>query len=321
MGCRVQAQHPNNFLESTLSGKAQGTTYTIKYYANTLDLIPKQSIDSILNVIDRSMSIYNPHSLISKFNQSSTKSIKMDPHMQKVVKESKRMHKLTQGYFDITIYPLIQLWGFGPSGFQRAPTQHELDSVARFVGMKNIKSCGSLLRKRNMQASIDLNGIAQGYSVDVLAQYLEEKGIQNYMVELGGEIRSKGTKASGPFIVEIQRPYSSADKRGHKIKLINKSITTSGNYERQLTVAGKRVSHHMNPFTKYPIENSTISVTVIANSAMEADALDNYLMFLSPEEAIAFANKRKDVEVYLIYFENNIFKELQSSGFNNYIYK
>jgi len=317
IGCCVYAQHPNHFGSYIITGRAQGTTYGIKYFASN-EKVHKSSVDSLLLVIDKSMSTYRSESLISKFNHKMTESILMDEHMYEVLRASVKYNKLTKGYFDITIFPLLKLWGFGPEGYKKAPTAMEIDSVRQLIGMRQLKLKGQRLIKRKAGVSIDLNGIAQGYTVDQLAKLMDDHGVENYIVELGGEIRSKGRKPDGDFIVEIQRPNQ--QEPNYRIALKGMAITTSGSYEKQHYVGGKKVSHHMNPFTGAPLESYIVSATVIAPTAMTADALDNYFMYLSPEEAIRRIEKIKNVEIYLIYFENNNFKELQSSGFYNYIY-
>lgn len=302
----------------TLSGRAQGTTYQIKYYAD--EKIAKHEIDSVLKVIDQSMSLYDPNSTICKFNNPQVTTVVMDDHMANVIQASWKTYKETRGYFDITVYPLVKLWGFGAEGPQDMPRPEQVDSVRRIIGMKKLRVKGNRLTKRVPNVSIDLNGIAQGYSVDVLASYLMDRGVQRFLIELGGEIRALGNKPDGPFVVEIYRPVAIGKGQVLKVKMENNAITSSGVYEQQRNVGGKTISHHMNPLTGKPLESSIVSTTVIAKTAMEADALDNYFMSMNPEEAIRYANKRKDTEVYIVYFEDNTFKELQSSGFNNYIY-
>lgn len=312
-GCCVYAQQPH-----VISGRTQGTTYLIKYYADVIVL--KNEVDSVLKVIDNSMSLYQPNTLIVKFNDPKEKSITMDAHMKKVVKKSFETYKITKGFFDITVYPLLKLWGFGADGAQANPNPSAIDSVRQLIGMRKLRVKGNRLIKLQPNISIDLNGIAQGYTVDVLAAHLKKRGITDFLVEIGGEIRAEGNKPTGPFAIELYRPENIAKGEILKIRLNNNAVTSSGTYERQRNVQGKLISHHMNPLTGKPLESSIVSATVIAKTAMQADALDNYFMSLAPEEAIKFANSRKDIEVYIVYFEDNTFKELQSSGFNTYIY-
>ena len=318
-GYAAKAAYPLN-TPFVISGVAQGTIYEIKYYAEK-EVVKKKDIDSVFRVIDESMSLYLKTSLISTFNSPETQSVVLDKHMQNVVKASLYYNKLTNGYFDVTIFPLLKIWGFGPEGFRNNPSKSQLDSIRKFVGINKISLKGKKLKKNNDKVSIDLNGIAQGYSVDVLSNILRDKGIKSFIVEVGGEIYCQGQKPNGDsYKVAIQRPYSDRSA-SYKVILKDKAITTSGSYEKYRMVDGKPISHHINPFTGKPITSNTISATVIANSAMEADALDNYLMYLAPQEAISFIERLPHVEAYIIYSENNTLKELQSSGFNNYIYK
>ncbi|TDQ78183.1 thiamine biosynthesis lipoprotein [Sphingobacterium yanglingense] len=314
LGCCAYGQHPY-----ALSGKAQGTTYQIKYYSDK-EKVLKSEVDSVLGVIDRSMSLYDMSSTICQFNNPDTSQVIMDRHMKKVIDASMKTYKETSGYFDITVYPLVKLWGFGASGARTVPSLREVDSVKQIIGMNKLRIKGNCLMKLERNVSIDLNGIAQGYSVDVLAEHLKSRGVKNFLVELGGEIRSVGSKPDGPFVVELYRPTHIAKGEMLRVKMSNNAITSSGVYEQQRKVNGKMISHHMNPLTGQPLQSSIVSATVIAKTAMEADALDNYFMSLTPKEAIRFANKRKGIEVYIVYFEDNTFKELQSSGFNSYIY-
>lgn len=309
----------NATVVQTLSGYTQGTTYNIRYYAK--ETISKEEVDSVLNSIDLSMSIYREDSNISRFNSLETSQIKMDDHLYNVIQESFKTYKRTNGYFDITVKPLIDLWGFGPAGFKNKPDAEQISKALSFVGMSRcIKIKGKYLIKRKNSVSIDVNGIAQGYSVDVLSNYFLSKNIRNFIIEIGGEIVTRGTKPDGDFVIMIQRPtFQGANLNTYNVRLKNKAITTSGSYEKKINIDGKYVSHHIDPKTGYPIENGTLSVTIVANTAMEADALDNYLMYLSPSEAIKFAERNKAIEVYIIYVEDDMLKEVQSSGFKDYL--
>ena len=319
LGFCAQAQNPIHLNTYLITGRAQGTTYQIKYFAKDF-AVEKTQIDSVIEELDLSLSIYRTNSLISSFNNKNTSQVKLDRHLGHVVRASLKMNKITKGYFDITVLPLVNLWGFGPNGFKKNPSIHEIDSVLNFVGLKKIKLKKDQLIKKNNQVSIDVNGIAQGYSVDILADYLERNGIQNYIVELGGEIKTKGHKPTGDFIVEIDRPKNSLENSKHYIVANNLAVTTSGTYEKRRQYDGSYISHHINPKSGYPLKNSVVSVTVIANTAIEADGLDNYFMSLTPDKAIKEAEKMKDIAIYLIYSDNNTLKELQTSNFNKYIY-
>lgn len=317
--CLVQAQAFTGPSERTISGFAQGTSYFVKYSSDKVLL--KSEIDSVLNIIDLSMSLYRGNSLIKTFNNAANSSVQMDPHMRAVVEESFRIYDITNGIFDITVFPLVELWGFGPRGFDKVPTTEQVDSVRQFVGMDKLYVEDGTLFKTDPRVQIDVNGIAQGYTVDVLAGYLLEKGIANFMVELGGEIRTHGQKADGSFKIMLDE-RSDVDPRFDRPVLVlrDKAITTSSIREKNYQIGDEIVSHHIHPVLGKPIRNANMSVTVIAPSAMLADALDNYLMCLSPPEAVAFVEKMPEVEMCIYFHENNQIKVLHSSGFNNYLY-
>jgi len=298
---------------------AQGTTYSIKYYSDKE--IPQQEIDSVLTVMDMSMSVYRDNSLISRFNNGSDLAINMDPHMKNVVTKSFEINKLSKGYFDITVFPLVDLWGFGPRGFSKIPSQREIDSVLQFVGMDKLYIQGNTLHKTDPRVQIDVNGIAQGYSVDCLAQFLSSRGVQNYLVELGGEIRIKGRKPEGYFQVMVDEQNDvDKDYTYPVLSIADRAVTTSSVREKQYKAGDRMVSHHINPVSGRPITSPTISVTVVADDAMLADALDNYFMSLAPTEAVRIAENMPSVELCLYYVENEQRKVLHTSGFNNYIY-
>src|ERR1044072_4250780 len=177
-----------------INGKAQGTTYHITWYAQD-STIGQPQIDSILARIDTSLSIYNPQSLITKFNNG--KSVVMDNHFRTILNKSLDTYRQTNGIFDITVLPLVQAWGFGPKKVNALPDSATIRSIKACVSSLNLYTKGNTLYKRKTCTGIDVNGIAQGYSVDVVANFLEAHGIRNYLVEVGGEIRVKGHKQPG----------------------------------------------------------------------------------------------------------------------------
>ena len=320
IGCGVYAQQPISSLQKhELFGRAQGTTYTITYYS-TVQSISQSSIDSIFNVIDQSMSLYKKNSNISIFNNPKTVKQKLDPHMLKVVKESFRVYRDSKGLFDITVMPLVSLWGFGPQKVTDIPDSAKILETLKIVGMDKLKLKGKTLIKKVKGVQIDLNGIAQGYTVDVLYDFLIKKNIMDFIVEVGGEIRTHGLKPGNvPFKVLVQRPEMAGEGKSFVLKLEDKSITTSGSYEKYREVKNYKFSHHIDPQTGYPLKSQTISVTVLANSAMEADAYDNVFMAMKPDDAISFANAKNIVDIYLIYLEDGEVKEAYSSGFQKYL--
>ena len=320
IGCCALAQQPISALQRfELYGQAQGTTYTISYY-DEKPRINQSAIDSIFAVIDRSMSLYKEGSLINQFNANDTKRIAMDPHMATVIKKSFAIHKESKGLFDITVKPLVSLWGFGPDKRQDLPDAAAITTAMKTVGMKKLRVRGKSLLKRIPFLQIDLNGIAQGYTVDVLHDYLMAKNITQFIVEVGGEIRAHGEKPDGtPFRVLVDRPESAGNTKSHVVELRNKAITTSGSYEKFRQVKDYTFSHHIDPRTGYPLKSSTIAVTVIAETAMDADAYDNVFMAMNPRDAITFANSKNIIDIYLLYLEEGQVKEGYSKGFKKYL--
>ena len=302
--------HENTALkEYKISGLAQGTTYTCSYFASD-SLVTKSQIDSILHVIDLSMSLYQPNSLINKFNSPLTSQIQVDEHMLVVLKKSFQINKETSGAFDITIQPLMRFWGFyNENGKNIKPNpanlNRQLDSLKRMIGMKKIKLSKDFLIKTNEELQIDLNGIAQGYSVDVVADFMESKGINSYVFELGGEIRAKGPKPGGNAIrIGIEGPPSDELDEAeikHIVSFTEGAITTSGSYRKFISYQGKNYGHIINPRTGYPINSEIMSVTIFAKKAIDADGYDNALMLMSIEKAIKFIERKKDLAAYIVY--------------------
>jgi thiamine biosynthesis lipoprotein len=315
LGCLAYAQQP----KFVIQGQAQGTSYRIQYYAQD-SIVSKIEIDSVLNVIDRSMSLYDDQSLISTFNKAD-KSIELDDHMANVIKRSFDLNHRSKGVFDITVMPLVGLWGFGPNRINSFPQPQTIDSILQFVGMDKLALDGNTLIKKDKRVQVDLNGIAQGYSVDVISQFLDNRGIASYLVELGGEIKVKGYKdINVPFEIAIESPQN-AQHSDVILQLTDKAVTTSGNYRRAFDLEGRRIHHHINPHDGYPVQNNVASVTVVAPTAVDADGYDNVFMAMTPEEGINLANRLDDIEVYIIYKDNDRFKEAFSAGFYKYIKK
>jgi thiamine biosynthesis lipoprotein len=286
----------------TIEGRAQGTTYAIKY-VQTGNSIDQREIDSIFNEIDGSLSLYHPNSLISQFNQ--TGRVLMDEHMKRVVKASMGVYRESGGAFDITSASISALWGFGPGGQKKVPSKREIRKALSFIGSDKIQIRGDSLIALKPGIKIDCNGIAQGYSVDVIASYLSSKGIGQLLVELGGEIYVKGDhpetvdwKIGVESVEAVAGEWRPVDRI---IKLRNKAITTSGNYRNYFVQGSRTYAHVIDPAKGKPVDNGVITVTVIAANAMEADAWDNALFVMGAERAAKFLKERKDLEVYIIF--------------------
>jgi thiamine biosynthesis lipoprotein len=308
--------------EFNIHGYAQGTDYSIKYFAAD-SLVAKSSIDSILALIDASMSLYKPNTLINRFNASGL-GFRLDPHMLKVVKKSFDIYEDTQGKFDVTVAPLVQAWGFGAKRIKEFPDYTTIQAILPCVGMDKIHLKGDFLYKDKACIQVDLNGIAQGYSVDVVADYMIGKGIRAFVVEIGGELRIKGPKPDGTAMrIGIEGPAVGAGDEPvirHVIQLNEGAVTTSGNYRKFVERGKKKVSHLINPKTGYPLNNALISVTIYAKDALTADGYDNALMAMDVEEALRFVHERKGMEAYLVYHrKDGMLADTMSRGFRKMI--
>ncbi|WP_129714169.1 FAD:protein FMN transferase [Pedobacter sp. SYP-B3415] len=285
-------------------GPAQGTSYHITYYAADT-LVRQNQIDSLLAVIDGSMSLYQPSSLISRFNRGDGQ-IVPDEHLMRVVKRSVDIQRRTNGLFDMTIQPLTQLWGFGTGSLKQEPDTPMVKAALSLVGPDKIVISGNRLIKRTKGAGLDLNGIAQGYTVDVIAALLKKNGISNFLVEVGGELLVSGRKMpSGDAMrIGIESPveYGPGQHAMQRIlTLENGAITTSGSYRKFYERGGKQINHIINPKTGFPVNNELISVTVHAGDAMTADGYDQTLMLMGLKEAMDFVNRQNEISAYFIY--------------------
>jgi thiamine biosynthesis lipoprotein len=307
----------------TIHGFAHGTDYSLRYYADR-ELLSKAQIDSILEKIDVSMSLYKRESLINQFN-GSEKGFRVDAGFRAVIRKSMEIFAATDGRFDITVAPLVQLWGFGPVPIDGFPDSAQVRETLKQVGMKKLQLKGNMLRKSDPLVRIDLNGIAQGFSVDVLAAFLRSEGIQSYMVEIGGEVAVKGNKPDGSgYRIGIEGPpaepvaseMSKVQPFRHVVELSSGAITNSGNFNKFLKYKKGKISHLIDPKTGYPLDNPMISVTVYAKDAITADGYDNALMAMNLNEAMTVVAKRKDLEAYFIYRKpDGSLRDTLTSGF------
>jgi thiamine biosynthesis lipoprotein len=293
--------------EFTIHGYAQGTDYSIKYFAED-SIVTKRSVDSILSVIDSSMSLYKPYSLITRFNASND-GLELDPHFAAVMRKSFAVYRDTRGKFDVTVAPLVQAWGFGARPVKGFPDSAAISAILPCVGMKHLVMKGNHLKKDMPCVQVDLNGIAQGYSVDVVADFMLKKGIRAFVVEIGGELRMKGPKPDGTAMrIGIEGPAESANAEPvirHVIRINNGAITTSGNYRKFLQKGSKKIAHLIDPKTGYPLDNAMISVTIYAKDAITADGYDNAIMAMGVKEALDFVNAKKGMEAYMIYHKKD----------------
>ncbi len=290
-----------------ITGLAQGTSYSIIYYAND-SLISKQSIDSIFISLNKSLSLYEPSSLINKFN-ASKKQLVHDTHLKTVVAKSLETYHRTNGIFDITVFPFVSAWGFGPKKQSSVPDSNTITKLRQCVSSSFLSLKKNRLVKSKPCVSIDLNGIAQGYSVDVICNFLSNNGISIFMVEIGGEIRARGVKPDNHqrFSIAIESPQDvdGLDEYENIVELPDGAITTSGSYRRYYESNGTRIHHLINPKTGYPQKNEMISATVFAADAITADAYDNVFMVAGIDSSFAFLNRNRFLEAYFVFKDDD----------------
>jgi len=294
-----------------ISGTAQGTTYNITYLAGQHSNY-RESIDSIFKKIELSLSTYNPASIISKLNRNDSTVI-VDDYFSDVFNKSMEVSEKTKGLFDVTVAPIINAYGFGFTKKEKV-NNILIDSLLKYIGYKKVRLIDGKIVKEMPQVMLDFNAIAQGYTVDVLGSFLDSKGISNYLVEVGGELRAKGKRLDeSSWTVGIEQPnedISSDVTLNSVIKIKDKSLATSGNYKKFYVEDGKKYAHIIDPFTGYPAKNNLLSATVIAENCMTADAYATSFMVMGLDKSKQFLseNKNLNLEVYFIYDENGAWK-------------
>lgn len=297
-----------------IAGEAQGTTYHVSYLP--ADINYKREIDSLLKAVDRSLSTYVPTSIISRINKNDP-GVLADKYFRDVFNKAEEISEKTAGIFDVTVAPIINAWGFGFTKKLQVDSSL-IDSLLQFVGYKMVQLKEDQLLKKKPQILLDFNAIAQGYTVDLLALFLESKGISNYLVELGGEVKTKGKKSNGDYWkIGIDQPYETATE-GRPLKAVvrlkNKALATSGNYRNYYVENGRKYAHIIDPHTGYPAKHNLLSATVIASDCMTADAYATAFMVMGMEKAKQFLleNKEEGLEVFFIYDENGEWKTYTS---------
>lgn len=301
-----------------LQGETMGTTYNIKYLQQNPVSFQKE-IDSVLVLFSQSLSTYENDSEISAFNRDSVFVFKLS-YFYPVLKKSKEVFEKTGGFFDPTVMPLVKAWGFGPNKKDTLPPE-KIDSLLQFVGMDKLVFDEKQVSKTKKGVQLDFNAIAQGYGVDVVAELLEQKGIKDYMVEIGGEVLAKGINQEGEgWKIGVDDPRQSERMELKAIvSLENRALVTSGNYRKFYVKDGKRYVHTINPKTGYPEMHSLLSATVFAKDCMTADAYATAFMVMGFEKTLEFIKKEKDLEVYLIYDDKGTMKTYISEGLKPYL--
>jgi len=283
-------------------GFIYGTMYHVVYESpNGKDF--QEEITKKLNDYNQLFSTYEPTSTISRINNNER--IKPEPLFMECYNRSMEISEITNGAFDITAGPMVNAWGFGPED-KKKMTQEIVDSLKAITGYEKLKIENDRIEKENPNMKLDMSAIAKGFTCDLLSDYLAEKGCENYMVEIGGEVVAKGKNEKGRvWTIGISKPdetsfFASNDLQA-KVQLPENALATSGNYRNFYVEDGKRYAHTIDPKTGYPVQHSLLSTTVLANNCMTADAFATAFMVLGLEKSIEIAAQHPEIKVYFIY--------------------
>lgn len=298
-----------------LSGQVFGTSYSVIY--NSYENYEKQ-FDSLFYVINKSMSTYIENSDISKINRN--EAVEVDEHFTNVFKTSKTIYDVTSGAFDPTIGAVVNAWDFGPEGKIVSLDSLKIDSLMLSVGLDKVKLRRNAISKQNLNTYLDFNAIAKGYAVDVIAKYLESQNVNDYLVEIGGEIRCKGMnkEKQSNWMVGIDKPNFDGSQSVIKaINLIDGAMATSGTYRKfKLDAEGNRYAHIIDTETGYPSKTNVLSVSVIANDCMTADAYATAFQAMGINKVSELLKTHPELKVFFI-FENES-KELETLTLNGF---
>ena len=283
-----------------VQGGIFGTLYSVIYQSNE-NL--KSEIETELNRFDYSLSPFKEQSIISKVNRNEP--VELDSLFINVFNRAQEISAITDGAFDITVAPLVNAWGFG---FKQGvfPDSIKVDSLLQHIGFNKIKLIEGKVVKENPEIILDCSAIAKGYAVDVIGDYLESKGIKNYMVDIGGEVLAKGVNPDGKdWSIGLNKPIDDETSQNNEIELViklrNKALATSGNYRNYYIKDGQKYAHTINPKTGFPIQHNILSATVLANDCMTADALATSFMVVGLDKSLEILSKIDGVDACLIY--------------------
>ena len=277
-----------------------GTVYHITYQ-NDNNL--KQNIEAELEKVNKTFSTFNSTSIISLINQN--KPVKINDMFAEIFDLSEEISTETEGAFDITVAPLVNLWGFGFKSGQK-PTKEKIDSLRLLVGYNKVKLYENGVKKKNPKIMLDCSAVAKGYGSDIVARYLREQGVKNFMVEIGGEIVTSGLSENRlPWKIGVTKPSDNKTDMNQEVETIlnvtDKAMATSGNYRNFYYKGGKKYAHTIDPKTGYPVQHSLLSATVLAKNCATADAYATSFMVMGVEKAEALLEKHPELMAYFIY--------------------
>jgi len=308
LGFFTSSCRDKNPVFANFTGFAQGSTYSI-VYDNKKNIDPgelRKRVEKILYDFDMSLSLYKDSSIISKINRN--EDAVPDSFFTEVFRKSVIISEMTEGAFDITVGPLVNAWGFGPDEHKNF-SELKRDSLLRLVGMSKVSLVNGRLVKSDPHICLDVNAIAQGFSVDVICRLFDNLGIKNYLIEIGGEVGAKGKKGANLWRIGIDKPVDNNMSPGQTlqaiIKISDKALATSGSYRKFYIENGIKYSHEIDPKTGYPAKNTLLSATIIADDCTMADGIATACMVLGKDKTIEFLNIHPEFEAYLVYSDDS----------------
>ena len=299
---------------SSYYGQVMGTTWSVQLIDSPTGNV-QEVIQTQLNIVNALMSTYQPDSEVSRFNRTDTEPFEISNDTAIVIQTALDLHKKSASAFDVTIGPVVNAWGFGFPPSLKEPTGESLLSLKDIVGSDHLTLNGTTLTKRNPQTQIDLSAIAKGYAVDKVSKALLELGYSNFLVEVGGEIYTHGTKNGDPWLVGIEQPTEEQGVIQLVIPLENAALATSGDYRNYKIKNGVRLSHTIDPRTLEPIAHNMASVSIIAPTVMEADAWATALNVVGEEEALRLAETHDLGLFMLLREEDGTFRSRSNAAF------
>lgn len=304
-------------------GKVFGTYYNIRYEA-TSNL--EDSIQAALQAFDNSLSMFNPHSILSAINAN--RDTTTDEAFETMWAEAERVYNLSNGAFDITVGPLVNYWGFGrkPKNQESGVRSQDIDSLRELVGFEKVQLEHHKVIKYDPRVMIDAGAVAKGQACDMIAAVLQEKGCENYLVDIGGEVVAKGRNAQGePWHIGITKPNlnneGAQDELQEILAVSDICMATSGNYRNYYYADGERRSHTIDPRTGYPVQHSVLSATVVSSTCMRADAMATACMVLGADDALDMIARAGDAACYLIVAQNDSLCVRKSPNWDNLLTK
>jgi len=303
-----------------INGKIFGTYYHIKIRTENKNRELPLKIKNELDNINKEMSVFEPDSEINKINETKAhQSIELSDHMYELLANTKKIYQLTNGKFDPTVAPLIELWGFGTAKQNRIPTDKDIKHMLQYIGLNKIKlnNNNKTLSKKDDNINLNLSAIAKGYAVDCLKSLLNKEGYKNFVIEIGGEVYASGTKSdtTSGWNIGIAAPIQNTPHTNNAaiVRLYNMAAATSGDYQNYYYKDNKRYSHTISPKTGYPVEHNLASVTIFDKSCMIADAIATGIMAMGEKEGMNFANQHKIAAVFFVRNSNNQLQMLVST--------